>query len=74
MEIKEYKEYITKESYELLLKKRETAISLEKEFEEEGNRDWFDMLVSQTDYCLKSYDEYSKEMARYIYIINKLKE
>ena len=60
-----------KESYELLLKKRETAISLEKEFEEEGNRDWFDMLVAQTDYCLKPYDEYSKEMGRYIYIINK---
>ena len=57
-----------------LLKKRETAILLEKEFEEEGNRDWFDMLVAQTDYCLKLYDEYSKEMARYIYIINKLKE
>lgn len=65
---------ITKESYELLLKKREAAILLEKEFEEEGNRDWFDMLVAQTDYCLKPYDEYSKEMARYIYIINKLKE
>ena len=59
---------ITKESYDLLLRKREAAISLEKEFEEEGNRDWFDMIVAQTDYCIKSYEEYSKEMARYIYV------
>ena len=29
------------------------------------------MLVDQTDYANKSFDEYKKEMARYVYIIKK---
>ena len=60
---------ITKESYDLLLRKRTAAISCEKAFEEEGNSDWFNMLVAQTDYANRPYEEFVKEMARYIYVI-----
>ena len=60
---------ITKESYDLLLRKREAALSLKEEFIKEGNEEWFEMLVAQTDYADKPFDEYRKEMARYIYTV-----
>lgn len=62
---------ITRESYELLLRKREVAISLKDEFIKEGNSDWFSMLIAQTEYAGKPYEDYRKEMARYIYVIKK---
>ena len=60
---------ITKESYDLMLRKREAALSLKVEFVKEGNEEWFEMLVAQTDYADKPFDEYRKEMARYIYTV-----
>lgn len=62
---------ITRESYDLLLRKRKTAIECEELFKAEGNMSWFEMLISQTDYANKPFEEYSKEMARYIYIVQK---
>lgn len=62
---------ITRESYDLLRRKRKAALEYESLFEEEGNSRWFEMLVDQTDYANKSFDEYKKEMARYVYIIKK---
>ena len=58
---------ISRESYDLLRRKKEAALSFKKEFEKEGNGEWFEMLVAQTDYADKSFEDYSKEMARYIY-------
>ena len=60
---------ITKESYDLLKKKRETALLYKKDFEDEGNMEWFDLLMMQTDCVTASFDQFSKEMARYQYII-----
>lgn len=62
---------ITRESYDLLRKKRKAALECKSLFEEEGNISWFEMLVAQTDYADKPFDEYKKEMARYVYIIKK---
>ncbi len=62
---------ITREAYEILLKKRQVAIQYEREFSEEGNKLWYEMLVVQTDYVKDGYDSFVRNMARYIYIIKK---
>ena len=64
-------EDITFETYELLKKKREAALLYQKEFEEEGNKDWFDLLMLQTDCVKESFDLFAKNMARYIYVVKK---
>ncbi len=64
-------EDITFETYELLKKKREAALLHQKEFEEEGNKDWFDLLMLQTDCVKESFDLFAKNMARYIYVVKK---
>ena len=55
----------------ILIRKKEAALSLEDEFKKEGNDTWFDMLVAQSDYADKSFEDYEKEMARYIYVVRK---
>ena len=40
-------------------------------FEEEGNKDWFDMLMLQTDCVTEPYDVFAQKMARYIYVVRK---
>lgn len=62
---------ITRESYDLLRRKRKAALECESLFKEEGNDSWFEMLIGQTDYANKPFVEYEKEMARYIYIVKK---
>lgn len=62
---------ITKESYELLLRKREAAFFYEKDFAEEGNTERINTLLSQTDYADKPFEEFKNKLARYIYIVRK---
>ena len=69
--IKYKAEDITRETYDLLKKKRETALLYQNRFEEEGYKEWFDLLMLQTDCVDKSFDSFAKEMARYLYIIKK---
>ena len=64
---------ITRESYDLLLRKKKAAISLKYEFEREGNGDWCDMLIAQTEYADRPFEEYRKELARYVYVVRKNK-
>lgn len=64
-------EDITKETYDLLKKKRETALLYQKALEEEGNKDWFDLLMLQTDCVTESCDLFAEKMARYLYVIRK---
>ncbi|MBO4456850.1 MAG: methyltransferase domain-containing protein [Butyrivibrio sp.] len=64
-------EDITKETYELLKKKREAAILHQKEFENEGSSEWFDMLMAQTDCVTESFGLFAEKMARYIYTVRK---
>ena len=65
---------ITRESYELLLKKRAIAFAYKARFDAEGNSEWGEMLISQTDYADKSFEQFAKEMARYIFIAHKEKK
>ena len=62
---------ITKQTYELLKKKREAAIIHKAQFENEGRIQWFDMLMMQTKWVEESYQQFEKAMARYIYIARK---
>ena len=64
-------EDITRETYNLLKRKREAALRHEKEFEAEGNQEWFDLLMIQTDCAESSYETFATEMARYIYVVKK---
>ncbi len=64
-------EDITQETYDLLKKKREAALRHQRDFEKEGNTDWFDMLMFQTDCVTDTYDVFEQKMARYIYIVRK---
>lgn len=62
---------ISADSYNMLVKKREVALSYKEKFEAEGNGMWGDMLVEQTDYVLQGKEEYLKHLARYIYVCRK---
>lgn len=62
-------EDITKETYSLLQKKRETALRYEQAFAEEGNKEWFELLMLQTDCVTEGYESFAKQMARYVYVI-----
>lgn len=62
---------ITEQVYDLLLKKREAARKYKAEFEQEGNKMWYEMLVAQTEYASVSLEEFKQKMARYIYVVRK---
>ena len=62
---------ITKQVYDLLLKKREAAMKYEAVFDKEGNRQWFEMLIGQTEYVSVPYEEFQQKMVRYIYVVRK---
>lgn len=59
---------ITKQTYDLLKRKREAALARQSEFEAEGLEEWFAMLMGQTECVTESYEEFQKKMARYIYV------
>ena len=62
---------ITRQTYELLQKKREAALAHEKEFLEEQQKDWFDLLLFQTDCATENYEEFAGHMARYLFVARK---
>ena len=62
---------ITEQTYDLLKKKRTSAIMHQAEFEAEGYKNWFDMLIGQTESVSESFEEFKRKMARYIYVIKK---
>lgn len=62
---------ITEQTYELLKKKRVAALLHKEEFEAEGHRNWFDMLIAQTECADKPFEQFKEEMARYIFVVKK---
>lgn len=62
---------ITEQTYDLLKAKRSAAILHEAEFEAEGYKNWFDMLIGQTESASESFEQFKEKMARYIYVIKK---
>ena len=64
---------ITGQTYDLLKTKRMAAMKHQAEFEAEGYKIWFDMLMGQTECVMESYEQFKEKMARYIYVIRKEK-
>ena len=64
-------EDITEQTYELLLKKRAVAKKYQLEFAVEGHQNWYEMLIGQTEYANVLYEEFQKNMARYLYVVRK---
>ena len=64
-------EDITKETYELLRKKRVAAEHHREEFSKERHQNWYEMLIGQTEYAQVPYAEFQKKMARYLYVVRK---
>ena len=62
---------ITKPTYDLLQLKRKSAILHQAEFETEGHKNWFDMLILQTECAMESFEQFNKKMSRYVYVIRK---
>lgn len=62
---------ISRQTYELLRTKRAAAISHRAAFEAEGNQQWHEMLMGQTECCRVPYEQFREKMARYIYVIRK---
>lgn len=62
---------ITEQTYQLLKNKRAAAMSYKEQFIEENQEMWYDLLMEQTDMVTQSFEEFQKEMARYVYIIRK---
>ena len=62
---------ITKQTYELLKKKREATIAHQEEFEAEDYKDWFDLLMWQTECVTEPFEQFKVKMARYIFVVRK---
>lgn len=62
---------LTEETYKMLKKKRQTILKYEDDFYKEGLGSWFNVILNQTDSSEVSFEEYSKENARYLYIVRK---
>ena len=62
---------ISQQTYELLKMKQKTAMKYQAIFEAEGNSQWFDMLIGQTQCIDESFEQFKEKMARYIYVIRK---
>lgn len=62
---------ITKQTYELLKTKREAAMAHQEEFETEGYKNWFDLLMIQTECVTEEFEQFSQKMARYIFVVRK---
>lgn len=62
---------ITSQTYEMLVKKRQAAICHKDDFIKEGNEEWYEMLMWQTECVAEGYEEFASKMARYIYIVKK---
>ena len=62
---------ITRQTYDLLVTKRNAALRHQTEFEAEGHINWFEMLMGQTECITVDYEQFREKMARYIYVIHK---
>jgi 2-polyprenyl-3-methyl-5-hydroxy-6-metoxy-1,4-benzoquinol methylase len=62
---------LSRQTYLLLKKKRQSAIKHRSMFKAEGHRQWFEMLLGQTACSDEPFDRFKEKMARYIYVIRK---
>lgn len=62
---------ITRQTYEMLQKKRKAALAHQEEFRAENQEEWFDLLLLQTEFATETYEEFARKMARYLFVARK---
>ncbi len=62
---------ITRQTYDMLRRKREAALAHQEQFLAENQEDWFDLLVLQTECATETYEEFARKMARYLFVARK---
>ncbi len=62
---------ITRQTYELLQKKRAAAFIHREQFLAEGQENWLDLLVFQTECVTEPYEVFARKMARYLLVAKK---
>lgn len=62
---------ITRQTWEMLRRKRQAALRYREAFEQEGLSSWFDLLIQQTDCAMGTYKAFAKEYARYLVVARK---
>jgi len=62
---------VTRETYDLLKRKREAALAHKGDFMDEGNEAWFDLLMMQTESVTADYEVFRRAIARYLVVANK---
>lgn len=62
---------ITKQTYDMLKKKREAALAHREKFMAEKRENWFDLLMLQTECVTETYEEFAKKMARYLFVARR---
>lgn len=64
-------EDVTLQTRDMLLRKRESAMRRREAFAAEGNGEWYEMLLGQTEGALLPEEEYLRCNARYLYAARK---
>lgn len=64
-------EDISMDCFQVLNKKRDTAMKYKDKFIEEGLENWYNLLIMQTDYINEGYEKFYENLARYIYVARK---
>ena len=62
---------ITRQTWELLRRKRQAALHHQEAFLEEGQEQWFQLLMQQTDCAAGPYESFARENARYLVVCRK---
>ncbi len=59
-------EDITRETYDLLHRKRQAAMRCKAAFDAEGHTGWYEMLMQQTDCAAEPWEDFSRKFVRYL--------
>jgi len=62
---------ITRQSYDLLLRKRAAAEQLRADFDSEGYSSWQELLMLQTEYAQCPFEEFAEKMSRYVFVARR---
>ena len=62
---------ITRQTWDLLRKKRQAAIHHREAFRQEKHEQWYDLLMQQTDCATGDYESFARAFSRYLVVARK---
>lgn len=62
---------ITRQTWDLLRKKRQAAMRYREAFRQEKHEQWYDLLMQQTDCATGDYESFAKAFSRYLVVARK---